>query len=217
MISLPLGEPPESPPDSGASRSFAQVNLRSGVPQGLRPTDPAVAEPAVAERLRLALAEHFKLVWRTLRRLGVEDGSVDDAAQQVFLTFAARLATVPAGMERGFLIGVCPGVAANARRRRTRSLEVPEDDDAEHEDLEGLTPEQLLEWKQRRRILDRALDSLTLDQRTVFVLFELEGLSLPEIAGSLGIPLGTATSRLRRARDAFLSWVSEQHNAGGAP
>jgi RNA polymerase sigma-70 factor (ECF subfamily) len=42
----------------------------------------------------------------------------------------------------------------------------------------------------------------------VFVLYELEGFTLPEIAEALATPLGTATSRLRRARDNFEAWVA---------
>jgi RNA polymerase sigma-70 factor (ECF subfamily) len=78
----------------------------------------------------------------------------------------------------------------------------------------GLDPEQLLDSKQRRAALDRALDEMPLDQRTVFVLFELEGFLLPEIAESLQIPLGTATSRLRRARQRFEEWASSQQASG---
>jgi RNA polymerase sigma-70 factor (ECF subfamily) len=52
----------------------------------------------------------------------------------------------------------------------------------------------------------------------VFVLFELEGFSLPEIAEALQVPLGTATSRLRRARGHFEEWVAERRRAtGGEP
>ena len=47
------------------------------------------------------------------------------------------------------------------------------------------------------------LDQLSLDLRAVFVLFELEELSTNEIAALLGIPAGTVSSRLHRARDEF--------------
>ena len=61
-------------------------------------------------------------------------------------------------------------------------------------------PEQLLAQKQRRAELDRALADLSHEQRVVFVLYELEGFSLPEIAAILAVPLGTATSRLTRSQ-----------------
>ena len=61
----------------------------------------------------------------------------------------------------------------------------------------------LLEQKRHRELLDRILDTLTQDLRTAFVLFELEDLSVPEIAEVLEIPTGTVASRLRRAREQF--------------
>lgn len=191
---------------------------------------PAISSTSVDDgeavdipRLRRFFSAHFGLVWRSLRRWGVPAGTVDDAAQHVFMIFADRLSQVEAGRERAFLLSTAVRVAANARRRVERSREVPSDDlDAEigfaaHiSGLHGATPEQLLDWKQRRKALDRALDELPFEQRTVFVLFELEGFSLPEIAETLSIPLGTATSRLRRARGAFERWV-EQRSRGEAP
>jgi RNA polymerase sigma-70 factor (ECF subfamily) len=101
------------------------------------------------------------------------------------------------------------------RRSLARNREVPslpiELADRSHD------PERLLELKQRRQVLDMALDQLPHDQRVVFVLFELEGFSLPEVASSLGIPLGTATSRLRRGRQRFEAWVAERESSGGRP
>ena len=49
--------------------------------------------------------------------------------------------------------------------------------------------------------------------RAVFVLFEIEELSLSEIAGLLGIPAGTAASRLRRARETFRAIVKRRQAA----
>jgi RNA polymerase sigma-70 factor (ECF subfamily) len=47
------------------------------------------------------------------------------------------------------------------------------------------------------------------------VLYELEGFSLPEIAEALQVPLGTATSRLRRARGNFEAWVAGRSAEAG--
>src|SRR5690606_862253 len=115
-----------------------------------------------------------------------------------------------------FLIGLCVRVAANTRRRRTRSPEVPSDN-LESQATQTPDPEQLLQSKQARAALDHALDELPIDQRSVFVLFELEGFSLPEISDLLQIPLGTATSRLRRARLRFEKWVAELQLSKEAP
>ncbi|HMR76678.1 MAG TPA: sigma factor-like helix-turn-helix DNA-binding protein, partial [Polyangiaceae bacterium] len=55
---------------------------------------------------------------------------------------------------------------------------------------------------------DEVLSNMPLERRAVFVAAEFEGLSLTEIADVLGIPRGTAASRLRAARDDFKSHVA---------
>ena len=54
-------------------------------------------------RLHALLASHHAFVWRSLRRLGVPDGDVDDASQQVFLVAHRRLAQIAPESERSFL------------------------------------------------------------------------------------------------------------------
>lgn len=198
--------------------THAMPDRPTGVPLsfGQRGGGTFQASPSDRSRLAQSLHQHFALVWRSLRRFGVEEHAVDDAAQHVFLTLAERLPDVPLERERAFLIGLSVRVAANARRRRTRSPETPSDEVEQHA-IEAPDPEQLLQSKQERAALDRALDELPIDQRSVFVLFELEGFSLPEIAELLQIPLGTATSRLRRARLRFEKWVAELQLSKEAP
>jgi RNA polymerase sigma-70 factor (ECF subfamily) len=165
-------------------------------------------------RLVALVRRHYDLVWRSLRRFGVPEGAADDAAQHVLLLLADRLWQIEVGRERAYLLSVSVRVAANFRRRIDRTREVALDtleDDPDHE----MSPEMLLEHKQQRSRLDEALATLPIEQRAVFVLFELEGLTLAEIAESLGIPSGTAASRLRRARGRFEAWVAE-HQQGGA-
>lgn len=167
---------------------------------------------ADARRIREAIEAEHELVWRSLRRFGVDRGLVDDATQSVFVTFARRITDVAVGRERAFLLAVCCRTAANLRRLVARRREIPGDPLPQQVDDE-LNPEQLLDYKRRRHLLDLALDDLPVEQRTVFVLYELEGWTLPELADSLQLPLGTVTSRLRRARARFERWVL-QHEGG---
>jgi len=188
-----------------------------GIPRVLTEQGSALPRDGAAEsRLSEVVARYFELVWRSLRRFGVPEGAADDAAQHVLLTFAARMTEIDASRERAFLVSVAVRVAANERRRLERAREVPLDDHAPGLAADA-TPEALLEDKRRRLVLDEALSTLPLDQRAVFVLFELEGFTLPEIAESLGIALGTATSRLRRARDRFEAWVASHDYSGESP
>ena len=172
---------------------------------------PAEAAPTSQDRnqrLTAAVSLHFDAVWRLLRRLGVREADVDDAAQQVFLALDRRLLDVPVERERSFLLSAAVRIAANARRQVRRSREDAGLDDESATDT--ASPERALEHRQLMAELDQALSSLSDEQRTVFVLYEIEGRSLPEIAQSLEIPLGTATSRLRRAREGFENWLAER-------
>jgi RNA polymerase sigma-70 factor (ECF subfamily) len=177
-------------------------------PEEAPPSVPAATGP---ERLRNVVNRECTFVWRTLRRFGVPSSIADDATQSVFLAFAAHAAEVRVESERSFLIGTCLRVAANVRRGLSRNKEVTGvsiDEPAPHD------PERLLHLKRRRQALDLALEGLPAEQRSVFVLFELEGFSLPEIASSLDVPLGTATSRLRRARSSMEAWAKKQDAKG---
>ncbi|HXK17511.1 MAG TPA: sigma-70 family RNA polymerase sigma factor, partial [Polyangiaceae bacterium] len=164
------------------------------------------------QRLTSAVSLHFDSVWRMLRRMGVPAADVDDAAQRVFLALDKRLADVPVERERGFLLSAAVRIAANTRRHLKRSREdaVLDDESVAHEP----SPERALEHRQQLAELDQALSNLSHEQRTVFVLYEIEGFSLPEIARSLAVPIGTATSRLRRARETFESWLAARRARG---
>jgi RNA polymerase sigma-70 factor, ECF subfamily len=165
-------------------------------------------------RIASALALHFETVWRSLRRFGVSESLADDAAQRVFLAFADRLSIVETGRERPYLIGIAVRVAANLRRQQLRLREEPSED-LDAEPASARDPETLLVERQRRQRLDLALGTLPELQREIFVLYELEGFSIPEIASALEIPVGTAASRLRRAREAFAAWVQQHLSSEG--
>jgi len=154
-------------------------------------------------RLRAMVDAHFELIWRSLRGLGVPAANVDDAAQQVFWIASQKLDVIALGSERAFLFSTARGVAANARRARARSREQADDGTLEQMSDAALDPEQAAQKSQARQMLERILGEMNEDLRTVFVLFELEGLTSTEIAEVLSIPVGTAASRLRRAREEF--------------
>jgi RNA polymerase sigma-70 factor (ECF subfamily) len=167
---------------------------------------PRVATaPALDEHVRVAqmLRAHFRDVWRMVRRFGVHENAADDATQEVFIIAARRLGDIIPGSERAFLLATAVRVAANLRRALGTRRECTEDEQVS----EGVDPrpsvEALLDQKRLRQMLDRVLDGLSDDLRVSFVLYELEGLSSPEIASLLRIPLGTVASRLRRGREAF--------------
>lgn len=151
------------------------------------------------QRLHAIVVEQYDFVWRSLRRLGVSPPETDDAAQQVFIVLARKLASVEEGKERAFLFGLVVRVAANARRARAKRREVPEEEAYAHVSLP--TAEASLDRAQARALLSEILAKMPEERRVVFVLAVLEEMSLPDVASMLGIPLTTAEWRLKRARE----------------
>jgi RNA polymerase sigma-70 factor (ECF subfamily) len=154
-------------------------------------------------RLRQAAIDHFTGVWRFLRRLGVPRDLIDDAVQEVFLVAASKFAVVRPGAEKSYLFGIAVHIAREIRRRFGREHLVDDPDDTTSEPATLETPETSFDLKEEQALLSQLLDTLPDHLRTIFVLFEIEGLSISEIATLLGVPLGTVASRLARARDRF--------------
>jgi RNA polymerase sigma-70 factor (ECF subfamily) len=168
------------------------------------------------DRFRSIVRSEFDFIWRALRGLGVPAANVDDAAQQVFLVAAQKLDAITEGSERAFLFATARGIAANARRAKSRSRELADDDALAAQPDTAPDPEQLTAQKHARAVLDRILEGLPEDVRTVFVLYELEGLTMAQIAELSQLPPGTVASRLRRGREEFQAAV-KRHNPGGSP
>jgi RNA polymerase sigma-70 factor (ECF subfamily) len=188
----------------------------------LRDTDgetanPLSLQPAAELRFRSILDAHFNFVWRYLRALGVPQAGADDAAQQVFLVLASKIDAVEEGRERSFLVGTAHGIAANARRANERRREVHDDSELSLHVDGSLDPEQQTESREALAILDRFLSSLSEDLRSVFVLFELEAMTMAAISETLAIPPGTVASRLRRAREEFHEMAKRVQSGQSTP
>ncbi len=160
---------------------------------------------AVLPSFRAIYSDYFDFVWTSARRLGVPVDSVDDVVQEIFVVVNARLSTVeqPASL-RSWIYGVVRRTVSTYHRgRRTRGAS------ESHEPFEdGAGPMQpspldLAVLSDEVRLLWRLLEELGPLKREVFVLAELEEMTMPEIAEAIGVPLNTAYSRLRVAREEF--------------
>ncbi len=187
-----------------------------------REAKEAPSAGAESERIAALVTSHHRLVWRSLRRLGVPECDADDACQRVFMVACRRLADIAPESERPFLLQTALRVAAEFRRSRERRREEDVEDLAALADTRA-GPEELLDRRRARALLDCALEAMPMVQRTVFVLFEIEQLTMAEISSVLEIPAGTVASRLRSARDTFHRIVSQMSTrsarfaAGGKP
>jgi len=165
-------------------------------------------EGEAANAAQELVRRHFDGVWRLLRRLGLPRADADDAAQQVFILACARLATIQPGSERAFLYGCALKFATKWRASQQNRVQPTATGELDGIDDDVPSVEELVDQNRARAVLDVVLKTMPTELRTVFVLFECEEFSSPEIAALLGIPRGTAASRLRRAREDFAKRLS---------
>lgn len=155
---------------------------------------------------------HFDFVWRNLRRLGVEESAVDDAAHDVFLVVHRQLSRFDGCSPRSWLFAIAQRVALHYRRALARRRTEPFTE-AELRDERSGCPEESQEQREACELVQQILDQLSDERRVVIVLAELEQLSAPEIAEILRIPLNTVYSRLRLARRDFSRLLSRHERA----
>lgn len=178
---------------------------RPACPQDEGKVDIEADDPI--ERFRALFDRDYAYVWHSLRRLGVFERDCDDVANEVFVRVHAHFSDYdPARPSRPWLFAFCARLASDhrrlARHRRERPLETGDM-------LSNVTdhPETDVLRRERDSIVYRALDALDDDRRRVFVLHEIEERPIPEVAGILEIPVPTAYTRLRAARQTFTAAV----------
>jgi RNA polymerase sigma-70 factor (ECF subfamily) len=155
--------------------------------------------PTEVDRVRLEriFNAHHASVWRALRRRGLSPEAAEDATQETFVLAAERLDDIRPESERSFLIATALRVAHTLGRKTVR-WDLEDDMDqrlAVHRDTSDTRAD--------AQLCDLVLSKVDPELVEVFVLYELEGLTSPEIAELLQIPLGSVASRLRRAREQF--------------
>jgi RNA polymerase sigma-70 factor (ECF subfamily) len=165
------------------------------------PTPAAAAEtPALPPDLDAVYRAHADFVHRTACQLGVPSGQVEDVMHDVFLVVHRRLVEYDGRSMRSWLYGITRRVVLHQRRgdarrdRRTALAVVP---------TAAPDPERDIAAAQVIEQVERFLATLDDDQRIVFVLADIEGTPIPEIAAALGVNLNTVYSRLRLARRRF--------------
>jgi RNA polymerase sigma-70 factor (ECF subfamily) len=161
------------------------------------------------------MREHAAFVWRVLRYHGVRQSQLEDASQEVFLVVFRRLAEFEGRSSlRTWIYGICRHVAAVAQRKASERRELvtaspPERTAPASQDTE-------LWIKQAHAQLQSALEALAEDQRAVFVLYEIEELSMDEIAENVGATASTCYSRLYAARSKVQALLRRNERAARA-
>jgi RNA polymerase sigma-70 factor (ECF subfamily) len=160
-------------------------------------TQDIAREPIAFEAV---FRQYVPYVGRTLRWLGVAPANVEDVCQEVFIIIHRRLHEVDdsSGALRAWVRQICVHAAQNERRRVRRR---PEHASPPACDIATPAAQQSsVELREMQARLLALLERLSDDHRAVFVLYEIEQLTMPEVASAIGCPLQTAYSRLHAAR-----------------
>ena len=157
---------------------------------------------------------HQGMVFNLAARLLGDAEEARDLSQEVFLQVFRTLAHFEGRSTlRTWIYRIVVNQCRNRqrwwrRRRRDRALPLQDLTEAQEARLSerqpaGEGPQQELERRDRARVVQAALSTLSFDHRAVLMLREVEGLSCDESAAALSLPSGPVKSRLARAREAL--------------
>ena len=164
--------------------------------------------PRITSDLRAIFRREAPYVWNTLRFLGVQERDLEDLTHDVFIVVHRRLGDYdPARPIRPWLFGIALRIAMRYRTLARHRVEVMPGSMVDIAD-DRPTPEVELRHAQARAVVASAIAELTEDHRAIFVLVELQGEAITEVAAGLDLPLNTVYSRLRRARAQFRDIVT---------
>lgn len=149
--------------------------------------------------------ENLDYVWSSLRRLGVHPAHLEDCAHDVFIAAWRKHGDYdPSRPLKPWLFGIAFRVASDFRERASVRREVQGEHPEQLERVdERARPDEALHDQQRKALVRRALEAIPLERRAVFIMHELDGVAIPQVAELLDVPLNTAYSRLRLARRDF--------------
>ncbi len=180
-----------------------------------RPLSAAAAGPCDFDAV---YEKHAAFVYRTVRRLGVAESAVADVTQDVFVVVHRRLADFERRSTlETWLYGIVVFVVRDYRRSRQREQRVLTTDELDDSKVASPAsrPDDAAAVRDELRLLQRLLDGLDDDKREVFVLTEVAGLSMPEVAEILEVNVNTAYARLRAARLAFENALARARKQSG--
>jgi RNA polymerase sigma-70 factor (ECF subfamily) len=189
-----------------------------------RSQQPAFSLDALRAGDRAEFARFVETYSRQVYRLGLKIlNDAQDAEDVLQETFLKAYKALPAFEGRSSLSTWLYRIAVNealmlARKRRPETISVDEEQETEEGDLE---PVQIVDWcclperellsSESRNFLDAAIQRLSENLRVVFVLRDIEGLSIKETAEALNLTETAVKTRLLRARLALREQLSSYY------
>jgi len=157
---------------------------------------------------RLVLAYQDMVYSQAYRMMG-EPQSAEDMTQEAFISAYRKLHTFRGGSLKSWLLRIVTNASYDELRKRQRRPTAPlQPVDDYGEEIEspswmidpGESPEDTTERSELGAAIQRCLDELSPEFRSIVVLVDVQGLDYQEAAEAVGKPLGTIKSRLARAR-----------------
>ena len=194
------------------------VGRSSRATPGRAPTEAAAAPPSALPPFEKVYRQYFQLVWSAAHRFGIPSDAIDDVVQEVFIVIHAKLSSLerPEAL-RSWIYGVVRRVSSNHRRaERTQHQDAYRTETQRELESSQPTPFEQTKTNADIQLLASLLAELDEPKREMFALVEVDQMTVPEAAELLEIPLNTAYSRLRAARQAFEAALNahEQRTGG---
>lgn len=184
------------------------------------PTDVEVVERVVRgekELYEILLRRHNQTLFRAVRSYLQQEADVQDAMQETYLKAYAKLDQFKgASAFSTWLVRIGINEALQALRRQ-RTMHVHSDPDVRMEQLRQLpdtgqmNPEQRTVHDEHRRLLEQAIDGLPEGYRAVYMLREVEGMSVAEVAQCLELGESNVKVRLHRAKEMLKESIWKHH------
>lgn len=165
------------------------------------------------------MRKHNRRLYRTARAILHDDAEAEDALQEAYLSAYRALPGFRSDAKLStWLVRIVANEALGRLRKRKRSAEVIVLDEGASLHSESVmsaespaeVPERAALRAETRRLIESRIDALPDQYRTVFILRELEEMSVDEVAASLDIPEATVRSRHFRAKGLLRGSLSRE-------
>jgi RNA polymerase sigma-70 factor (ECF subfamily) len=180
----------------------------------------ALARRRDGEAFRVIMQRNNQRLYRVARSVVADDSEAEDVVQQAYVNAFGSLATFRGEASLATWLTRITLNEALGRLRRQRPMVDLEALDAEPAGnakiipfplmSEDIDPERAAAQRQIRHLIERAIDDLPEIFRVVFVMRDVEGLSIEETADFLGLEPATVKTRLHRARQQLRRALDEQ-------
>jgi RNA polymerase sigma-70 factor (ECF subfamily) len=172
----------------------------------------ATAQQGDREAFNQLVVHYQSLAYNVAYRVLGDADAAADATQDAFLSAYRAIARFRGGSFRSWLMRIvtnaCYDQLRVKKRRPTTSIDEDEDPDRQEWNVDpGERPEAFVLRQELGQAIQRGLETLPPDQRTVVVLCDIQGMSYEEIAETMSTSLGTVKSRLSRGRSKLRDYL----------